>query len=155
MCIRDSTKAVPPLPKNPVLMPTAPVIPDRPPVAQPKPDIPAPEPTPSPGMPQMPSTPLPMPKMVQEKPVAPQPFPKPAVAPPSLTPVPGSGKGGLPSVGIPANPGQIPVVFFYPVGHDKELVQMKRKFDDIINKHKLKFVLHPALEVDYLSLIHI
>ncbi len=63
--------------------------------------------------------------------------------------MPGSGKGGLPPIGVPANPGQIPVVFFYPKGHDKELVQMKRKFDDIINKHKLKFVLHPALEVDY------
>jgi hypothetical protein len=50
---------------------------------------------------------------------------------------------------LPSNPGQIPVVFFYPAGRDKELVQMKKKFDDIIGKHKLKFSLHPALEVDY------
>lgn len=148
-------KEAPPLPKNPVVMPTAPVIAERPPVLpQAKPDIPAPPPsapapTPPPGMPRMPTAPLPMPKVAQEKPAAPQLFPKPTLAPPSLTPVAGSGMGGLPPVGIPTNPGQIPVVFFYPVGHDKELVQMKRKFDDIINKHKLKFVLHPALEVDY------
>lgn len=150
----NEIKVAPPLPKNPVVMPTAPVMTERPPVPQPKPDISAPSPsaselTPPPGMPRMPSVPLPIPKVAQEKPVAPQPFPKPTLSPPSLTPVAGSGKGGLPPVGIPTNPGQIPVVFFYPVGHDKELVQMKRKFDDIINKHKLKFVLHPALEVDY------
>jgi Holliday junction resolvasome RuvABC ATP-dependent DNA helicase subunit len=150
----NEQKPIAPLPKNPIAMPTAPVIKERQTIQQPKPDIPAPPPSaptamPAPGMPRMPTAPLPMPKTGQEKTVAPQPLPKSTVLPPSLTPVAGSGTGGLPSVGIPTNPGQIPVVFFYPAGHDKELVQMKRKFDDIINKHKLKFVLHPALEVDY------
>lgn len=142
-----------PPPKNPVVMPTPPVMPDRPLVPPVKSDHPVPLPsTPAPnavpGMPKIPSVPLPVPKVSQEKPPTPQPIPKPGVPAP-LTPVAGSGKNVMPPIGIPANPGQIPVVFFYPAGHDKELVQMKRKFDDIINKHKLKFVLHPALEVDY------
>lgn len=133
-----------PLPKNPIPMPAAPAGSNQSPVVpSPKPD--APPSVPAPGMPHMPSVPLPLPK----GPGVSQPFPKPTPAPPSLSPVAGSGMGGLPPIGIPSNPGQIPVVFFYPVGHDKELVQMKRKFEDIINKHKLKFVLHPALEVDY------
>lgn len=66
--------------------------------------------------------------------------PKPAIGP--VKPLP-------PMAALTSHPGQIPVVFFYPTGHDKELVQMKKKFDDIITKHKLKFVLHPALEADY------
>lgn len=47
------------------------------------------------------------------------------------------------------NPGDISVVFFYPQGKEKELDQMKKKFVDIIKKHKLKFSLIPALEVAY------
>lgn len=52
-------------------------------------------------------------------------------------------------VAVPSNPGDIPVVFFFPTGKEKELGQMKKKFEDIIRKHKLKFSLFPALEVPY------
>ncbi|MBL0349648.1 MAG: chromosomal replication initiator protein DnaA [Elusimicrobia bacterium] len=52
-------------------------------------------------------------------------------------------------VAVPSNPGDIPVVFFFPTGKEKELGQMKKKFGDIIRKHKLKFSLFPALEVPY------
>ncbi|MBK8870999.1 MAG: chromosomal replication initiator protein DnaA [Elusimicrobia bacterium] len=74
--------------------------------------------------------------------------PVPAPSAPTLPKPPAAPTVIAPSV-LPSNPGQIPVVFFYPAGRDKELVQMKKKFDDIIGKHKLKFSLHPALEVDY------
>jgi Holliday junction resolvasome RuvABC ATP-dependent DNA helicase subunit len=148
----------PPPEIKPVTMPTTPRVPEHPSLPQPKPDtsvgpsVPPdiPSPVPTPGMPRIPMPQVPMPKVNHEAPAAPPiPLPKHTAAPVSLTPVAGSGKGGQSSGSIPATPGQIPVVFFYPTGHDKELVQMKRKFDDIINKHKLKFVLHPALEVDY------
>lgn len=137
-----------------VLMPKAPRIPDQPSLPQAKPDIlvhsPNPPVFPTPGAPHLPTTPVPLPNGNPELSVTPlPPLPKPRMPPGNLTPVPGSGQGGQSSVGVPPTPGQIPVVFFYPASHDKELVQMKRKFDDIINKHKLKFVLHPALEVDY------
>lgn len=67
----------------------------------------------------------------------------------SLPPSPPPQTNSSQEIPLPGNPGQIPVVFFFPVGRVKELVQMKKKFEDIINKHKLKFVLHPALEVEY------
>ncbi|MBK8575378.1 MAG: ATP-binding protein [Elusimicrobia bacterium] len=149
------TKSPPLLPKPPEVVakpPTAPIQTTTP-EAIPAVAVPPGPPntsTPVPPSPRLPTTaPIPMPVVSQPKPAAPPVFPKPALGTTSLTPVAGSGMGGLPSVGIPAAPGQIPVVFFYPAGHDKELVQMKRKFEDIINKHKLKFLLHPALEVDY------
>ncbi|MBL0057906.1 MAG: ATP-binding protein [Elusimicrobia bacterium] len=103
-------------------------------------------PLPMPGFPKMPSAPLPLPTTPVNRP---GPFPtgaQPPAPPPSTQ---FSKTEGTPSIGIPGNPGEIPVVFFYPTGHDKELIQLKRKFEDIIKKHKLKFVLHPALEVDY------
>jgi hypothetical protein len=52
-------------------------------------------------------------------------------------------------VPMAGNPGDIPVVFFFPQGKQKELDQMKKKFADIIKKHKLKFSLIPTLEVPY------
>jgi Holliday junction resolvasome RuvABC ATP-dependent DNA helicase subunit len=92
--------------------------------------------------------------VVSKVPVTPPEVPLPIAQPvpvptaPRLPKPPAAATMIAPAV-LPSNPGQIPVVFFYPAGRDKELVQMKKKFDDIIGKHKLKFSLHPALEVDY------
>jgi hypothetical protein len=131
-----------PLPMLPV-QPTAPPPPAGTPGTSPKKIA-----TPSPGLPKMPSTPIPLPTT----PHRPGPFSA-GTTPPAPPPAPlvtqYSKSEGVQSIGISGNPGQIPVVFFYPTGHDKELIQLKRKFEDIIKKHKLKFVLHPALEVDY------
>jgi hypothetical protein len=41
------------------------------------------------------------------------------------------------------------VAFFYPAGKEKELVQAKQRFDEIIKKHKLKFLLFGSLEMPY------
>lgn len=43
----------------------------------------------------------------------------------------------------------IPVAFFYPEGNDRELTQVRRKFDDVIRKHKLKFQLEAACTAAY------
>jgi Holliday junction resolvasome RuvABC ATP-dependent DNA helicase subunit len=150
------TKSVPLVHNSEKTGPTVTAKADAPPLPHPKPDIPAtpsviPQAplTPPAKTPLLPTAPLPVPeKSSPAKPISPASVPTPTASAPSLTQVAGSAMAGS-SIGIPASPGQIPVVFFYPVGHDKELVQMKRKFEDIINKHKLKFVLHPALEVDY------
>jgi Holliday junction resolvasome RuvABC ATP-dependent DNA helicase subunit len=99
------------------------------------------------GTPSLPPTPSPILPLSPSGKSAPQPpLPIPSVLPQSLPP-----KSAPVSIPLPVNSGQIPVVFFYPAGRAKELLQMKKKFEDIINKHKLKFVLHPALEVEYSS----
>lgn len=110
--------------------------------AEPKPAVPPAAPAaPKAVLPERPAESLSKPETAVPSPAAPMPAaPKPAIGP--VKPLP-------PMAALTSHPGQIPVVFFYPTGHDKELVQMKKKFDDIITKHKLKFVLHPALEADY------
>jgi len=48
-----------------------------------------------------------------------------------------------------AGPDQIPVVYFYPKGTEKELEKLKKKFNDVVVKHKLKFTLFSAEETAY------
>lgn len=43
----------------------------------------------------------------------------------------------------------VPVAFFFPHGKGIELNLVKRKFEDVVRKHKLKFQLDPVLETPY------
>jgi hypothetical protein len=87
-------------------------------------------------------------------------IPPPAVAPeppPALTealaapPIaPGSGAlDEMPEAEAPTAANAISAAFFFPKGRVPELEMMKRKFQDIIKKHKLKFDLYPGLEAGY------
>lgn len=135
----------------PIVLPAPPVAPlsvDPLPGTQPKPPV-----VPPSEPPKAPPPPVVVLEPAAVKPAAPPPVPTPvlpAVPAPTTPTLPKPPLTPLvqPTI-LPSNPGQIHVVFFYPTGRDKELVQMKKKFDDIIGKHKLKFSLHPALEVDY------
>jgi hypothetical protein len=51
----------------------------------------------------------------------------------------------------PLEPGykNIPVAFFFPMGKARELKIVRQKFKEVVRKHKLKFHLHPSLEVPY------
>lgn len=77
--------------------------------------------------------------------------PMPPVKPPAP---PGGAKPPLgPGVSVPGvlspNTGAIPVAFFFPQSQEKELDRMRKKFEEIIKKHKLKFTLHSAVESPY------
>lgn len=77
--------------------------------------------------------------------------PMPPVKPPAP---PGGAKPPLgPGVSVPGalspNTGAIPVAFFFPQNQEKELDRMRKKFEEIIKKHKLKFTLHSAVESPY------
>lgn len=56
-----------------------------------------------------------------------------------------------PAAGAAADPGfkSIPVAFFYPQDKEAELLQARKRFEEIIKKHKLKFQLDPAVEMGY------
>ena len=43
----------------------------------------------------------------------------------------------------------VDVVFFYPMGHEKELNKVKEKFSEVIKKHKLKFQLVSIFDKPY------
>ena len=63
---------------------------------------------------------------------------------------PGSGAlEEMPEAVAPTAPNAISAAFFFPKGRIPELEMMKRKFQDIIKKHKLKFELHAGLEAGY------
>jgi Holliday junction resolvasome RuvABC ATP-dependent DNA helicase subunit len=145
---KDKDESKPPRSLDPGKPPAGPQPPTHFPTPTPKHVSPPPGPPP----PLSGKRPHPMPSFLPKAPLGentafPQPpSPLPAISLPPITPPKANPSQTIP---VPGNPGQIPVVFFFPVGRVKELVQMKKKFEDIINKHKLKFVLHPALEVEY------
>ncbi len=169
----EPAEAAAPAPPPPPVMPPRP----QPPAPPARPQVPVPPGRPqAPAPPARPQAPMPpaRPQAVPQKPPMPPqrvpgtppprpqnlpPMPVPAARPPApapataLPPVTASHfvkqEGGSETLIIPANSGQISVVFFFPQGKEKELTQAKRKFEDIIKKHKLKFSLVPALEMAY------
>jgi Holliday junction resolvasome RuvABC ATP-dependent DNA helicase subunit len=136
------------------------VRPAQPPRAEGGPSPKTPLPTPMPGRPAPPpGTPGPLPPVAPPvrpgapiggpPPVAPRP-PLPGVKPPAPAPAPMTpGPGVSVPGGLTPNTGAIPVAFFFPQAQEKELDRMRKKFEEIIKKHKLKFTLHSAVESAY------
>jgi len=50
---------------------------------------------------------------------------------------------------VETGPKSVVAAFFYPAGKERELAQLKQKFEDVIHKHKLKFQLDAATEAPY------
>jgi Holliday junction resolvasome RuvABC ATP-dependent DNA helicase subunit len=104
--------------------------------------------------------------------VVPAPPPPPAPPAPSVDPSAGFASGlaealnmgggaPTPSVGgpppppppppspPPGTPGTVTVAFFFPAGRESQVTDVRRRFDEIIKKHRLKFQLAVAFESAY------
>lgn len=138
------------------------VRPAQPPRVEGGPTAKPPFPTAMPGKPTpLPGTPGPLPPMSPPlRPGVPVGGPPPAAGArpplPSIKPPapPSAGKPPAgPTVNVPGalatNTGAIPVAFFFPYAQEKELDRMRKKFEEIIKKHKLKFSLQSAVESSY------
>jgi Holliday junction resolvasome RuvABC ATP-dependent DNA helicase subunit len=78
--------------------------------------------------------------------------PAPAAPPPASTMAPVSAPHiEPPEPAADTSAKSIQVILFFPQGREEELTHVKRKFDDIIKKHKLKYTLDALHEVGYPS----
>lgn len=60
-----------------------------------------------------------------------------------------------PAQPVVLGPNAIGVVFFFPEGRVVETSQTKRRFEEVIKKHKLKYTLHWLSEVPYALKAHV
>ncbi len=99
----------------------------------------------------IPATPAPVQAPEAPPPEPPTPHVTPAVSPTAinLDAAVLSASPAADSSSAEPGPKAIPVVFFFPAGREEALGQVKKRFEDVIRKHKLKFVMEAAAEIPY------